>query len=122
MKGLVQSPKKKRKLNDGTPVSPEPEEQEQKDRMLKSHQIKYSGDTRSVSEYPYEQIEDYTPNDKRRYACLHPHLTPRDCGKDGLTRAGKKSAIKKDVMRWKGKVEKPIDKGELDKQHMTWPD
>jgi hypothetical protein len=123
MKGLVQSPEKKRKLTDGTPLSPEPQEQDEENHKLKPHQIKCSDDWRSVPEYPYDKLEDYTPNSEGRYACLHNHINaPKSCCKDGLTRTGKKSAIKKDVVRWKGKVEKLIDKGELDKRHMTWPD
>jgi hypothetical protein len=123
MKGFVQSPEKKRKLTDGTPLSPEPQEQDEENHKLKPHQIKCSDDWRSVPEYPYDKLEDYTPNSEGRYACLHNHINaPKSCCKDGLTRTGKKSAIKKDVVRWKGKVEKLIDKGELDKRHMTWPD
>ncbi|KAF3031848.1 hypothetical protein E8E12_002560 [Didymella heteroderae] len=121
MKGLVQSPKKKRKLNDGTPVSDSPHERE--DRQLKTHQIRYSGDLVPVPEYPLDQIEDYTPAPDGRYACSHVHLKPpKDCCKFGLIRPGKKAAIKKEIIRWKGKIEKLIDKKQLDKRHMTWPD
>ncbi|KAJ4333111.1 hypothetical protein N0V87_007840 [Didymella glomerata] len=120
-KGLVQSPKKKRKLNDGMPVSDSPQQQENSQR--KSHQRRHSGDLVSVPEYPLDKIEDYTAAPNGRYACSHIHLNPpRDCCKSGLTRAGKKSAIRKDIMRWKGKIEKLIDNKQLDKRHMTWPE
>ncbi|KAF3039453.1 hypothetical protein E8E11_004358 [Didymella keratinophila] len=122
MRGLVQSPKTKRKLNDGTPVSPEPQEEKQEDCAPRPHQIRYSGDLVIVPEYPYDKIEDYTRAPDGRYACSHVHLNPpKDCCKSGLTRAGKKSAIKKDIMRWNGRIEKLIDNKELDKRHMTWP-
>lgn len=118
---LVQSPKKRRKLNDGTPVSNSAPSQEH--RNLKPHQVKYSGDIVPVPEYPLDALEDYTPAPDGRYACSHVHLNPpKECCKVGLTRQGKKCAIKKDVMRWKGRVEKLIDAKKLDKRHITWPD
>lgn len=68
-------------------------------------------------------LEDYTPAPGGGFACTHVHLNPlKGCYKVGLTRQGKKFAIKKDLMGWKSRIEKLIARKKLDKQHMTWPD
>jgi hypothetical protein len=115
--GLAQSPRKKRRLNDGSSVSGMQEQRERK-----PHHVRYPGDLVGVPEYPLDRLEDYTVAPDGRYACSHVHLEPpRDCCRFGLTRSGKKAAIKKDVLRWKGRVEKLVDRKQLDRRHVTWP-
>lgn len=117
--GLAEPPKKKRKLNDGETVSGEVQD----NRPLRPHQIRYPGDIERVPDYPWDSLEDYRPMENGRYACSHVHLEPlKQCCKFGLTKDAKRQSIKKDILRWKAKIEKLVDKRLLDKRHMTWTD
>lgn len=121
MKGMNQNqtPRKKRKLNGARSDRSKPQEA----RRVKPHEIRHAEDRVSVPEYPDDQLSDYTRGPNGRYACSHLHLEPpKQCCKIGLRRPQKMQAIRKEVGRWKARVEKLIDGKQLDKRHKTWTD
>jgi hypothetical protein len=120
--GLVELPKKKQKLNNGTakPTQETRSGEDTQPRRKRPDQVKYPADLVPVPEYP-RQLEDYERTPNGRYACRHDSQNSAlECCKKGMNRETKKIAIKKEVDRWKMTVEKLIDKKQLDMQHMTW--
>ncbi|OSS43583.1 hypothetical protein B5807_11773 [Epicoccum nigrum] len=89
---------------------------------LKPHHKRYPGDKVRVPEYPFDKLSDFTRGPNGRFACAHAFETTQDCCKNGLSAAGKKSGIKKDIKAWRCRVEMLIDKKDLDERHKTWED
>ena len=120
-KGLAQSPKKKRKLNNGTAVSNNVQAQLPQARPPRPHYIRYPGDIVAVPEYPFDKLEDFEPMSNGRYACSHINRNPlSNCCINGMDIGAKRQAISKSIFGWQRKVEKLIDKGQLNEKHMTW--
>ncbi|KAJ4313836.1 hypothetical protein N0V94_006751 [Neodidymelliopsis sp. IMI 364377] len=111
------TPTKKRRLSEAN----KDEEENEHDGQTRPRQKSYATDTVSLPEYPFTSIADFEPMPNGNYACAHGifsnHLA---CCKEGLTRSGKKQAIKKSIETWRGNVERLIDDGKLDARHKTW--
>jgi hypothetical protein len=111
------TPTKKRRVSEAN----KDEEETEHDRQTRPRQKPYPTDTVSLPEYPFTSITDFEPMPNGNYACAHGKFSNHlACCKEGLTRSGKKQAIKKSIETWRGKVERLIDDGKLDLRHKTW--
>jgi hypothetical protein len=89
---------------------------------------RYSGDIAILPDRAFA-LEDYTAGPDGKYKCLHesPDCHGGTCGKvnhkccrDGLTPANFKKALGKKKVTYEKQVERLVNRGELDKRHITW--